>query len=136
MDRSNYLIATCLFTVYGFGTTAQNSQRPNIVLILADDLGFSDLGCYGSEIQTPNIDKLAKLGVRFTQFYNCARSCPSRASLLTGKYPHQVGIKTMGSTLSPNEATIAEVLRASGYHTGMVGKWHLSETKAMKNRSK
>ena len=132
MHRSNQLYATCLLTICGMSSLAQKDQRPNIVLILADDMGYSDLGCYGSEIQTPNIDQLARSGVRFTQFYNCARCCPTRASLLTGKYPHQVGIKSMGSTLSQNSATIAEVLRLGGYHTGMAGKWHLSETKAMK----
>src|SRR5439155_9649265 len=71
--------------------------RPNILLILADDLGYSDLGCYGGEIRTPNIDMLAANGVRFTQFYNCARCCPARASLLTGLYPHQAGIGLMTS---------------------------------------
>src|SRR3954454_3631290 len=73
----------------------QTSKRPNVVLILADDLGYSDLGCYGSEISTPNLDRLAQNGVRFTQFYNQARCCPSRAALLTGRYPHQVGIGAM-----------------------------------------
>src|SRR5438445_247228 len=72
------------------------SQRPpNIVLILADDMGYSDIGAYGSEIATPNLDRLATKGVRFTQFYNCARCCPSRASLLSGLYPHQAGIGHM-----------------------------------------
>src|SRR5688500_16470807 len=71
------------------------AARPNVVLILADDLGYSDLGCYGSEIATPNLDRLAQGGVRFTQFYNQARCCPSRAALLTGRYPHQVGIGAM-----------------------------------------
>ena len=70
--------------------------RPNIVLILADDLGYSDVGCFGSDISTPNIDRLAQTGVRLTQFYNQARCCPTRAALLTGKYPHQVGIGDMG----------------------------------------
>jgi arylsulfatase len=106
-------------------------QRPNIVVIMADDLGYSDLGCYGGEIQTPHIDALATQGVRFTQFYNAARCCPSRASLLTGKYAHQVGLALNGRSLSRNSATIAEVLKANGYHTGMSGKWHLSETKAL-----
>ena len=69
--------------------------RPNIVVILADDLGYSDIGCYGGEIETPNIDSLASGGVRFTNFYNCARCCPTRASLLTGCYPHEVGIDHM-----------------------------------------
>ena len=108
--------------------------RPNIVIILADDMGYSDLGCYGGEIRTPNLDQLAKTGVRFTQFYNCARCCPTRASLLTGQYPQSVGIRSMGVNLNMNAATIAEVLRANGYHTGMTGKWHLSLTKALDNK--
>src|SRR5436305_15238391 len=70
-------------------------SKPNIILILADDLGFSDLGCYGSNINTPNVDKLANDGLRFTQFYNAARCCPSRAALLTGLYPHEAGIGHM-----------------------------------------
>ena len=68
------------------------AQRPNIVVILVDDMGFSDIGCYGAEIQTPNLDRLAENGMRFSQMYNCARCCPTRASLLTGLYPHQAGI--------------------------------------------
>ena len=71
---------------------AQSGGVPNIVIVLADDLGFSDLGCYGSEILTPNLDRMANRGLRFTQFYNCGRSCPSRASLLTGLYAHQTGM--------------------------------------------
>jgi len=113
----------------------EKPSRPNILLILADDMGYSDLGCYGGEIQTPNIDQLASSGVRFTQFYNGARCCPSRASLLTGQYPHKVGINGMGVNLNMNAATIAEVLRENGYHTGMTGKWHLSQTKALENES-
>ena len=74
---------------------APAARRPNIVLIMADDMGFSDLGCYGSEIATPNLDRLARGGVRFTQFYNTARCCPTRASLLTGLYPHQAGVGHM-----------------------------------------
>ena len=100
---------------------------------MADDLGYSDLGCYGGEIETPNLDKLAKGGIRFTQFYNAARCCPTRASLLTGKYPHQAGLDKNGQSLSRNAATIAEVLKENGYRTGMTGKWHLSETKELKN---
>ncbi len=110
--------------------------RPNIVLILVDDMGFSDIGCYGSEIATPNIDSLASRGVRFTQFYSCARCCPSRASLLTGLYPHQAGIGHMvdqagpapgyANDLSPRSRTIAQVLKSAGYQTGMAGKWHVT----------
>src|SRR3954454_8847205 len=108
---------------------------PNIILILADDMGFSDVGCYGGEIRTPNIDRLATEGVRFTQFYNMARCCPTRAALLTGLYPHQAGIGAMNQDLGKpayrgelNDrcVTIAEVLRDTGYRTAMVGKWHLS----------
>jgi arylsulfatase A-like enzyme len=115
---------------------AATQGRPNIVVILVDDMGFSDIGCYGGEIRTPNIDALAKSGVRFTQFYNTARCCPTRASLLTGLYPHQTGVGHMvdnpkpfpGYTgdLSRNCVTIAEVLKGSGYHTMMAGKWHVT----------
>lgn len=101
---------------------------PNVVLILADDLGFSDLGCYGGEIQTPNLDRLAAGGLCFTQFYNCARCSPTRAALLTGRYPHRVGLARNGGSLSRNSPTVAELLRGAGYQTGMAGKWHLSET--------
>src|SRR5579872_6747342 len=84
-------------TLAGAGAAlgAAARQPPNIVLILADDMGFSDLGCYGSEISTPNLDSLAARGVRFTQCYNNARCCPSRASILTGLYPHQAGVGLM-----------------------------------------
>lgn len=111
------------------------SKRPNIVLILVDDMGYSDIGCYGGEIDTPNINKLAANGIRFTQFYNTARCCPSRASLLTGLHPHQAGMGGMvgGDTgldgyrgnINPNCVTIAEALKESGYGTYMTGKWHL-----------
>ncbi len=110
-------------------------SRPNILIILADDLGFSDIGCFGAEIQTPNIDALAKNGIRFNQFYNCARCCPTRASLLTGLYPHQAGVGHMmvdrslegyRSDLNHNCVTIAEVLRSGGYRTYMCGKWHVT----------
>ncbi|WP_163708722.1 arylsulfatase [Mangrovibacterium lignilyticum] len=103
-------------------------EKPNILLIMLDDMGYSDLGCYGGEIQTPNIDQLAADGVRFTQMRNCARCCPTRASLLTGQYPQLAGINGMGVNLAMNTATIAEVLKENGYHTGMTGKWHLSTT--------
>jgi arylsulfatase A-like enzyme len=105
------------------------------VLILADDMGFSDLGCYGSEILTPNLDRLAKGGLRFTQFYNTARCCPTRAALMTGLYPHQAGVGHMTQDwrrpgyrgdLNQETATLAEVLRGAGYQTMMCGKWHLT----------
>src|SRR5512138_999119 len=112
----------------------QQKRRPNILLILADDLGYSDLGCFGGEIETPNLNRLAANGVRFTQFYSTARCCPSRASILTGQYPHRVGVGHMvqdlgqpgyRGRLSENGATIAEVLRPAGYRTFLSGKWHV-----------
>ncbi|MEZ6095216.1 MAG: arylsulfatase [Pirellulaceae bacterium] len=116
----------------------QTPQRPNILVILADDLGFSDLGCYGGEISTPNIDALAEGGVKLSQMYNSARCCPSRASLMTGLYPTQVGIgdftldqpeKGRGpgylGRLNEQCATIAECLKPAGYNCYYVGKWHL-----------
>ncbi|MRG45221.1 sulfatase-like hydrolase/transferase [Chitinophaga sp. SYP-B3965] len=112
-------------------------KRPNIIIIMADDLGFSDLACYGGEIKTPNLDYLANNGLRYTQFYNTSRCCPTRASLLTGLYNHQAGIGRMTDAdnepgylgrLSDNTVTLAEVLKADGYHTAMSGKWHVSNT--------
>lgn len=111
-------------------------QKPNIVVILVDDMGFADLGCYGSEIPTPNLDSLAANGLRFTQFYNTGRCCPTRASLLTGLYPHQAGVGHMTEDkgtpgyqgrLNDNCVTIAEVLRPAGYFTIMSGKWHVGQ---------
>ena len=104
-----------------------DTRRPNVLIILADDLGWSDVGCFGSEVSTPNIDALAAEGLRFTQFYNCARCSPSRAALLTGLDPHQVGVPVLGTPLNDQCVTLAEVLKPAGYHTYMVGKWHLSE---------
>jgi arylsulfatase len=109
--------------------------RPNVVVILSDDMGYSDLGCYGGEIATPNLDRLAANGVRFSQFYNTARCCPTRASLLTGLYPHQAGVGHMmddrgvpGYTgnLNANCRTIAEQLKPAGYKSYAVGKWHVT----------
>ena len=116
------------------------APRPNLLLIFADDLGWSDLGAYGGEIQTPALDALAAGGVRFTQFYNTSRCCPSRASLLTGLYPHQAHVGNMTQdrgeefpgyrgTLQADSVTLAEVLREAGYRTSMVGKWHLHMAK-------
>lgn len=121
-------LALCMFV-------NAEEKKPNIILIMADDLGYSDLGCYGGEINTPNIDALAADGLRFTQFYNTGRCCPTRASLMTGLYPHQAGIGHMIGTspnklyngeLSRNAVTIAEALQAGGYSTYLSGKWHLT----------
>ena len=99
------------------------NERPNIVLVMADDLGFSDLGCYGGEIETPHLDRLASDGLRFTQFYTNAKCAPSRASLLTGLYPAQVTEGGHGGRLhARNNLTIAEMLRQAGYRTMMAGK--------------
>ncbi|HEV2484537.1 MAG TPA: arylsulfatase [Terracidiphilus sp.] len=113
-------------------------QRPNIVFILADDMGFSDIGCYGSEIETPHLDELARAGLRFTDFHNSPRCCPSRAALLTGMYAQQAGMGMMTSDhgtypypgyagdLSESCVTVAEALKSGGYTTLMTGKWHLT----------
>ncbi|NQU51648.1 MAG: arylsulfatase [Bacteroidetes bacterium] len=114
-----------------------NTQiKPNIIVVMVDDMGFSDIGCYGGGIDTPNLDKLASEGLRFSTFYNCSRCCPTRASLLTGLYPHKTGIGFMTAVdygkpgyradLNNNCVTIAEVLKSGGYSTYMAGKWHVS----------
>ena len=104
-----------------------SADKPNFVVIMVDDMGYSDPMCFGGEIDTPNLNGLAEGGLRFTQFYNCARCCPTRASLLTGSYPHRVGLARNGKTLSNTAPTLAERLKAIGYQTAMTGKWHLSE---------
>jgi arylsulfatase len=114
------------------------SAPPNIVIILVDDMGFSDIGCYGSEVPTPHLDKLAAEGVRFTQFYNTPRCSPTRAALLTGLYPQQAGMGWLDNKVEPKSrsfhgkllprcVTIAEVLDDAGYFTAMTGKWHLGQ---------
>jgi len=126
-------------------TRAQTSdaKRPNIIVILSDDMGFSDLGCYGGEIHTPNLDALAEHGLRFTQFYNTARCCPTRASLLTGLYPHQAGVGYMTDLLNYSRIrminewyqgdlrkdciTLGEAMKLAGYATYAVGKWHVTK---------
>jgi arylsulfatase A-like enzyme len=116
------------------GLAHQRQRPPNILLVVADDLGFSDLGCYGGEIDTPTLNSLATDGLRFTQFYTTARCCPSRASILTGQYPHRVGVGHMVTDmghpgyrgrLSDNAVTLADVLKLAGYRTFMSGKWHV-----------
>ena len=111
------------------------ANQPNIIIILADDLGYSDLGCYGSEIKTPNIDSLGSKGIKFTQFYNQARCSPSRASLMTGLTGHQAGVGQLSGDLgadgyrgyiNKNCVTVAEVLKQKGYQTYLAGKWHLA----------
>jgi arylsulfatase A-like enzyme len=108
--------------------TKTQAPRPNILLILADDMGYSDIGCFGGEISTPNIDSLAQRGIRFTHFYNNAVCMPTRASLMTGLYPHQVGAADAANLTSDNNVTVAEVLRTAGYRTLMSGKWHNGNT--------
>lgn len=118
---------------------AVKGKQPNVIVILADDMGYSDLGCHGSEIHTPHLDRLAQSGVRFSQAYNTARCCPSRAALLTGLYPHQAGIGHMvGNYGTPayqgylrNDCmTVAEVMREAGYRTWLSGKWHVGGNQA------
>jgi arylsulfatase A-like enzyme len=116
------------------GATRDN---PNILLILNDDMGFSDIGCYGGEIDTPNLDRLARNGLRYSQFYNTARCSPSRASLLTGLHPHQTGIGILtysngpegyAGNLNKSCVTVAEVLKQKNYKTYLSGKWHISSS--------
>ena len=142
--KSKYIITIVLPATLITACTSNSNQkslnsdsRPNIILIMSDDMGFSDIGCYGGEIHTPNLDKLAHEGIRFTQFYNAARCCPTRASLLTGLYPHQAGMGWMTGIDSENPAyqgdlnnncvTLAEVAKSAGYSTFMTGKWHVSK---------
>ena len=138
--KATWLLALSAILVVCCGTAqsqpaAVDRPPPNIVLIVADDLGFSDLGCYGSEIHTPNLDRLATSGLRFSQFYNAGNSCPSRAALLTGLYPHQAGVGDMmedrmkpgyRGNLNHQCATMGEVLRQGGYQTFACGKWQVT----------
>lgn len=120
-----------------------NTKKPNVMVILTDDMGFSDIGCFGSEIKTPNIDKLAANGISFTHFYNTARCSPSRAALMTGLYPHQAGMGFLSNynfdeegyvdDLSKNAVTMAEVFKQAGYATYMSGKWHMNKEKSIPN---
>src|ERR1041385_5067391 len=128
-DRRRFL-QSAAGAAMAFSSKAAASVPPNIVLILADDLGYGDLSCYGSRIATPNIDQVAQEGVRFTQFTSTSSVCtPSRAAWMTGRYPTRFG---MPRVLDPSdtygipdsETTMAQILKAAGYATGCVGKWH------------
>ena len=130
------LLTSGALVLISITVAAEEPARPNIVLIMSDDMGYSDIGCYGGEINTPNLDQLAADGLRYTQFYNTARCCPTRACLLTGLYPHQTGVGYMmqdrgvdgyRGDLNRNCVTIAEVLRSAGYNTYIAGKWHVSK---------
>lgn len=135
MFKYIHCFVLCLLLVFNAALAQKSKPKPNIVIILADDMGFADLGSFGSEIQTPNIDRLAAQGLKMTQFYNAGRCCPSRTALLTGLYPHQAGVGDMvadkGSPayqgyLNEHCATIAELLKAeAGYTTIVSGKWHV-----------
>ncbi len=131
----NRQIIIGLFLLLG-AVAALADERPNIMYIMSDDMGFSDIGCYGSEIATPNLNSLAASGLRFTQFYNTARCCPTRACLLTGLYPHQAGVGHMmedrgydgyRGDLNRHCVTIAEALKPAGYRNYIVGKWHVTK---------
>jgi arylsulfatase len=138
LKKGTPLFLICLF----FPFVTIFAQKPsvkktNVIVILTDDMGYSDIGCFGSEIKTPNIDKLAKNGLSFTHFYNTARCSPTRASLLTGLYPHQAGMGHLATEnyketgyaddLSKNAVTMAEVFQSAGYATYMTGKWHIAK---------
>ncbi len=134
LARVSLVISGVGMMIWSAGAAETNAPRPNIVLILADDLGYSDLGCYGSEISTPNLDRLAKDGIQFSEFYTTPRCCPTRAALLTGLYPQEAGIGEMmedrgipgyRGELSHNCITMAEQLKQADYDTLMVGKWHV-----------
>lgn len=145
-DKKLFLVLMCLVAGITFSQPKKaNTKKPNVIVILTDDMGFSDIGCFGSEIKTPNIDKLAANGISFTHFYNTARCSPSRASLITGLYPHQAGMGFLSNynyneagyvdDLSKNAVTMAEVFKQAGYATYMSGKWHMNKEKSIPNDS-
>ena len=138
-----WLALSCGIFLFAVGCNpVEKAKPPNIILIMSDDMGYSDIGCYGGEINTPNLDHLAAEGLRFTQFYNTARCCPTRACLLTGLYPHQTGVGYMmqdrgldgyRGDLNRNCMTMAEVLRDAGYNTYISGKWHVAKNTRPRN---
>ena len=130
------VISIAVAVVYSQSVYADDASRPNIILIMADDMGWSDIGCYGGEIETPTLNRLAEGGLRFTQFYNTGRCCPTRASLMSGLYPHQAGVGWMMTDrghdgyrgeINRRCVTIAEALKPAGYSTYMTGKWHITK---------
>ncbi len=132
--RAALVLLVCMLAFLQTNNPSSAADRPNIVVIMVDDMGFSDIGPYGSEIPTPHLDALAANGAKFSQFYNTGRCCPTRATLLTGLYSHQAGIGWMTTDqklpgyrgqLNENCVTIAEVLGEAGYFTAMTGKWHV-----------
>ncbi|MGB5820220.1 MAG: sulfatase-like hydrolase/transferase, partial [Saonia sp.] len=138
-SRLFFISSIISLSIFSCNEKLKKDTRPNIILIMSDDMGYSDIGCYGGVINTPILDGLAENGLRYTQFYNTARCCPSRAALLTGVYQHQAGIGHMVDThgtdiyngdLSKNAVTIAEVLQKAGYSTYMSGKWHVTPYKS------
>ncbi|MGD9127076.1 MAG: arylsulfatase [Planctomycetia bacterium] len=129
------VMSGCTVSLLAADKTTSADRRPNIMVIMVDDMGYSDLGCYGGELDTPNIDRLARNGLRYTQCYNCGRCCPTRASLMTGLYPHATGLGFMANQdagkpgyrgdLNQQCMTVAEVLKGAGYATYLAGKWHI-----------
>ncbi|WP_345157857.1 arylsulfatase [Pontibacter saemangeumensis] len=138
MIKRRILSLSLIFATGLLVSLAPRKDQPNIIIILADDMGYSDIGSFGSEIETPYLDALATGGLKMTQFYNASRCCPTRASLLTGLYPHQAGVGHMVNEreqpgyrgmLNEECVTIAEALKDGGYSTLMAGKWHLNDRK-------
>ncbi|NND17070.1 MAG: sulfatase-like hydrolase/transferase, partial [Silicimonas sp.] len=120
-----FLITACAEPVDTEETAVtETTEKPNIVLVMVDDMGFSDIGAYGSEIQTPTLDQLASEGMRFNQFRNTSKCFPTRAALMTGQYAQRVGMSTSPNSRFSNHATFGDVLRTAGYKTLMVGKHH------------
>ena len=130
------VLAACVLGAAVLPGVADDRHRPHIVLVMLDDMGFSDLGCYGGEVETPHIDSLAAAGVRFSHFWNTGRSCPSRASLLTGCYQHDAGMGWMTAVdehrpgyrgqVARELPLVSDLLRSVGYRTYMSGKWHIT----------